>query len=44
MTALFTPLSLGPLEPPDRVVMAPLTRVLSGRKGVPNDLNVEHCA
>ena len=39
---LFSPLTLGELELPNRVVMAPLTRVRSGRDGVPGPLVVEH--
>lgn len=41
---LFSPTSLGSLELSNRVVMAPLTRVRSGRTGVPNDLVVEYYA
>ena len=39
---LFSPLSLGELELPNRLVMAPLTRVRSGKEGVPGPLVVEH--
>lgn len=39
---LFSPLTLGSLELPNRVVMAPLTRVRSGDAGVPGDIVVEH--
>ncbi|MHA7283533.1 alkene reductase [Arthrobacter sp. TMS2-4] len=39
---LFSPLTLGTLELPNRVVMAPLTRVRSGDAGIPGDLVVEH--
>ncbi len=39
---LFSPLTLGSLELPNRVVMAPLTRVRSGSAGVPGDIVVEH--
>ncbi len=39
---LFSPLTLGSLELPNRVVMAPLTRVRSGASGVPGDIVVEH--
>ncbi|KAF0966271.1 alkene reductase [Rhodococcus sp. T7] len=39
---LFSPLTLGDLELPNRVVMAPLTRSRSGRDGVPGPLVVEH--
>jgi N-ethylmaleimide reductase len=39
---LFSPLTLGSLELPNRVVMAPLTRVRSGEAGIPGDIVVEH--
>jgi N-ethylmaleimide reductase len=39
---LFSPLSLGELELPNRLVMAPLTRVRAGKDGVPGPLMVEH--
>ncbi|MEZ2389343.1 alkene reductase [bacterium RCC_150] len=39
---LFTPLTLGELELPNRLVMAPLTRVRAGAKGIPGPLVVEH--
>ena len=39
---LFSPLTLGELELPNRLVMAPLTRVRSGKEGVPGPLVVEH--
>jgi N-ethylmaleimide reductase len=39
---LFSPMSLGELELPNRLVMAPLTRVRSGKEGVPGPLVVEH--
>ena len=39
---LFSPLTLGELELPNRLVMAPLTRVRSGEAGVPGPLVVEH--
>lgn len=35
---LFSPLNLGDLELPNRLVMAPLTRIRSGKSGVPGDL------
>src|SRR5215213_11637500 len=41
---LFSPVRLGDLELANRVVMAPLTRLRSGRSGVPGDLVVEHYA
>jgi len=40
--SLFTPLNLGALELPNRMVMAPLTRMRSGVDGIPNALNIEH--
>jgi 2,4-dienoyl-CoA reductase-like NADH-dependent reductase (Old Yellow Enzyme family) len=39
---LFSPLTLGKLELPNRLVMAPLTRLRSGAEGVPGPLVVEH--
>jgi len=39
---LFSPMTLGELELPNRLVMAPLTRVRSGEEGVPGPLVVEH--
>ncbi|MGU3434985.1 alkene reductase [Actinomycetes bacterium M1A6_2h] len=39
---LFTPLELGDLKLANRVVMAPLTRMRSGRDGIPGPLVVEH--
>ncbi len=39
---LFSPMTLGDLELPNRLVMAPLTRVRSGKDGVPGPLLVEH--
>ncbi|MGY1831596.1 alkene reductase [Geodermatophilus sp. SYSU D01180] len=39
---LFSPVTLGDLELANRVAMAPLTRMRSGRAGVPGDLVVEH--
>ncbi|MBT2521037.1 alkene reductase [Arthrobacter sp. ISL-28] len=39
---LFSPLSLGELELPNRLVMAPLTRVRTGKEGIPGPLVVEH--
>ncbi len=41
---LFSPVALGDLHLPNRVVMAPLTRRRSGDSGVPGDLVVEHYA
>lgn len=39
---LFSPMTLGELELPNRLVMAPLTRVRSGTEGIPGPLVVEH--
>ena len=39
---LFSPLALGDLKLDNRLVMAPLTRVRSGKDGVPGPLVVEH--
>ena len=39
---LFSPVTLGALSLPNRVVMAPLTRVRAGDSGIPNDLIVEY--
>lgn len=39
---LFSPVTLGNLELPNRLVMAPLTRSRSGRDGVPGGLVVEY--
>ncbi|MET3920079.1 alkene reductase [Arthrobacter sp. UYEF20] len=39
---LFSPMTLGELELPNRLVMAPLTRVRSGQEGIPGPLVVEH--
>ncbi|MGY2083602.1 alkene reductase [Blastococcus sp. SYSU DS0539] len=41
---LFSPVRLGELELANRVVMAPLTRMRSGRAGIPRDIVVEHYA
>ncbi len=41
---LFSPVSLGDLHLPNRVVMAPLTRMRSGAAGVPGALVAEHYA
>jgi N-ethylmaleimide reductase len=39
---LFAPLRLGNIELPNRIVMAPLTRMRAGAGGVPTPLNVEY--
>jgi N-ethylmaleimide reductase len=41
---LFSPVRLGDLELANRVVMAPLTRMRSGREAVPRDIVVEYYA
>ena len=41
---LFTPLRLGALELPHRILMAPLTRMRAGVRGVPTALNAEYYA
>ncbi|WP_104524298.1 alkene reductase [Blastococcus atacamensis] len=39
---LFSPVHLGDLQLANRIVMAPLTRMRSGRAGIPRDIVVEH--
>ena len=39
---LFSPLTLGDLQLPNRLVMAPLTRIRSGQSGVPGELVALH--
>ncbi|WP_269440138.1 oxidoreductase [Arthrobacter sp. zg-Y769] len=39
---LFTPLTIGTMELPNRLVMAPMSRVRADRNGVPTDIMVEH--
>ncbi|MEV6348175.1 alkene reductase [Actinoplanes sp. NPDC051851] len=41
---IFTPAVFGALEPRNRLVMAPLTRIRAGADGVPGDLLVEYYA
>ena len=42
-SSLFHPLQLGPLQLPNRIVMAPMTRSRSSQPGdVPNDLTVSY--
>jgi N-ethylmaleimide reductase len=41
---LFSPVSLGDLHLPNRVVMAPLTRSRSGADGIPGEIVAEHYA
>src|SRR4051794_35052837 len=42
MNALFTPATVGDLELPNRIIMAPLTRGRAGAERIPNDLMVEY--
>jgi len=44
MPSLFTPLQLGAIELPNRIMMAPLTRARAGREGVPNELMARYYA
>ncbi|MFD1811659.1 alkene reductase [Rhodococcus gannanensis] len=44
MSVLFTPLTVGDLTLPNRVVMAPLTRCRAGEGRVPTDLMAEYYA
>ncbi|WP_028486665.1 alkene reductase [Thiomicrorhabdus chilensis] len=41
---LFSPLKLGTIELPNRIIMAPLTRARSGEDHIPTDLMAEHYA
>ena len=43
-TDLFTPIQLGDLTLPNRIVMAPLTRMRAGEDNVPNKLNATYYA
>src|SRR5580692_5890481 len=42
--ALFTPLRLGAMQLPNRIIMAPLTRMRAGAANVPTALNAEYYA
>jgi N-ethylmaleimide reductase len=42
--ALFTPLRVGAIQLPNRIVMAPLTRMRAGANNVPTALNAEYYA
>ncbi|MGB0911095.1 MAG: alkene reductase, partial [Nitrospirales bacterium] len=45
MTKLFEPLSIGSLTLPNRIIMAPLTRMRAKQPGnVPHELNAEYYA
>lgn len=39
---LFSPIHLGDLTLPNRIIMAPLTRNRAGEGNVPQDINVEY--
>src|SRR5579871_5347150 len=41
---LFSPLALGAIQLPNRIVMAPLTRMRAGAANVPTALNAEYYA
>jgi len=42
--SLFSPLQLGPIQLPNRIIMAPLTRMRAGADHVPTALNAEYYA
>ena len=44
VSLLFSPLKVGALHLPSRVVMAPMTRARSGPHGVPTPLNATYYA
>jgi len=44
MPTLFTPLQVGDILLPNRIVMAPLTRVRAGSTHIPNDMMVDYYA
>src|SRR4029077_15319924 len=44
ITGLFTPIEVGSLRVPNRIVMAPLTRSRAGRGNVPTALNALYYA
>ena len=44
MASLFDPLTLGALELPNRIAMAPLTRARAGQEAVPNELMAAYYA
>jgi 2,4-dienoyl-CoA reductase-like NADH-dependent reductase (Old Yellow Enzyme family) len=44
MPSLFNPLTLGSLELPNRIFMAPLTRARAGREAIPNELMARYYA
>ena len=42
MATLFTPLQAGDIRLPNRIVMAPLTRVRAGSSHIPTDMMVDY--
>jgi N-ethylmaleimide reductase len=42
--SLFSPLQLGALQLPNRIIMAPLTRMRAGANSVPTPLNAKYYA
>src|ERR1700678_4546174 len=40
--SLFTPLTLGAMKLPNRIIMAPLTRMRAGANNVPTAMNAEY--
>jgi 2,4-dienoyl-CoA reductase-like NADH-dependent reductase (Old Yellow Enzyme family) len=44
MPSLFDPLTIGDLQLPNRIIMAPLTRARAGSERVPNELMAEYYA
>ena len=44
MPTLFNPVTLGAIELPNRILMAPLTRARAGREAVPNELMARYYA
>lgn len=40
--SLFTPLQLGAIKLPNRIIMAPLTRMRAGANNVPTPMNAEY--
>jgi len=44
INSLFTPLHLGAIKLPNRIIMAPLTRMRAGLNNVPTPLNAEYYA
>jgi N-ethylmaleimide reductase len=43
-TSLFSPLQLGTIQLPNRIIMAPLTRMRAGANSVPTSLNAKYYA